>query len=66
MFTLDLLFSEAASETLEVSSLIFLVSKKDKGIIIKIVASASIPYTSLQPSDCKALLKRGGQIAPEK
>ena len=44
----------------------FLVSKKDKGIIIKMVARASIPYTSLQPSDCKALLKRGGQIAPEK
>ena len=66
IFTLDLLLSEAASDTLEVSALIFLVSKKDKGIIIKMVAKASMPYTSLQPSDCKALLKRGGQIAPEK
>ena len=66
MFTLDLLFSEAASDALEVSSLIFFVSKNDNGIIIKMVARASIPYTSLQPSDYKALLKRGGQIAPEK
>ena len=66
MFTLDLLFSEAASEALDVSSLIFLVSKNDNGIIIKIVAIASIPYTSRHPSDCKALLNKGGQIAPEK
>jgi hypothetical protein len=66
IFTFARLLSEAASETLKVSSLIFLVSRKDKGIIIKIVAIASIPYTSLHPSACRALLNSGGQIAPEK
>ena len=64
--TLARLFSEAASEILEVSSVIFLESKKDKGIITKTVAIANMPYTSLHPSDCKVVLKIGGQTAPEK